>query len=172
MKSLLSLTLLLLCFSTQWLKAETTNSSALDLLPETLYNAQGQSVSKTSLKGKWVGLYFSAQWCPPCRTFTPKLIDFRNRFAEEFEVVLISFDQTPQAQSKYMSKYTMPWLVTEHQSEEVEQLRRYFRISGIPTLIILSPEGQIISTRGRSEVARSPGNALELWKKLGKADRG
>ena len=26
------------------------------------------------LKDKVVGIYFSAHWCPPCRSFTPELV--------------------------------------------------------------------------------------------------
>ena len=35
------------------------------LFPEELQNAAGESVSRDSLKGKIVGVYFSAEWCPP-----------------------------------------------------------------------------------------------------------
>ena len=47
--------------------------SALNLLPDTFYDVEGKTVSKEKLKGKFVGVYFSASWCPPCRKFTPKL---------------------------------------------------------------------------------------------------
>ena len=49
------------------------------LLPNELLDAGGQEVSIDELKGKYVGLYFSASWCGPCRTFTPKLKKFRDQ---------------------------------------------------------------------------------------------
>ena len=39
--------------------------------------ANGSTVSSASLANvPNVLLYFSAKWCPPCRAFTPKLVDF------------------------------------------------------------------------------------------------
>ena len=32
-----------------------------------LVNAKGEKVATATLKGKTVGIYFSAHWCPPCR---------------------------------------------------------------------------------------------------------
>ena len=33
----------------------------------------GKHVSIIELRGKTIGLYFSAQWCVPCQKFTQKL---------------------------------------------------------------------------------------------------
>ena len=44
------------------------------LLDTTFYDRDGNSVTLDDLKGKYIGLYFSASWCGPCRRFTPKLI--------------------------------------------------------------------------------------------------
>lgn len=51
-------------------------------------------VPYTSLTGKTVFFYFSASWCPPCRGFTPQLIEFYDKYAKDknFEVVLIPWD--------------------------------------------------------------------------------
>ena len=53
------------------------SSTALnDLISGPLLDAKGKEVDKKVLQGKTVGLYFSAHWCPPCRTFTPNLVKF------------------------------------------------------------------------------------------------
>eukprot|EP00961_Rhodomonas_salina_P125590 1691813-Rhodomonas_salina.1 len=36
--------------------------------------ADGTEVDAADLKGKTVGVYFSAGWCQPCKVFTPQLI--------------------------------------------------------------------------------------------------
>ena len=163
MKLLFLFLFALLILPLAFLNAQDRGSS-MELLPDTLYDVSNRVVSKTTLDGKIIGLYFSANWCPPCRAFTPKLIDFRNRFQDEFEVVLINFDRDSAAQSKYMAKYQMPWLVTEHRSQEAQALQQRFRVAGIPTLIIIGPDGQTLSTQGYREVRRYPKAALEQWK--------
>ena len=49
---------------------------------------------KEALKGvETVGIYFSASWCPPCKTFTPKLIEFYNKVNENkkvFEIIFVA----------------------------------------------------------------------------------
>lgn len=54
-------------------------------------------------------LYFSASWCPPCRKFTPILIDFYNNFCKSnnIEIVFISSDQDIPSFNEYFKK--MPW---------------------------------------------------------------
>ncbi|KAK0074992.1 hypothetical protein PV326_011971, partial [Microctonus aethiopoides] len=42
------------------------------------------------------GVYFSAHWCPPCRAFTPQLVDTYQRIRERgqnFEVIFVSSDR-------------------------------------------------------------------------------
>ena len=51
-----------------------------------------------------MGLYFSASWCPPCRTFTPKLVEFHKANKDKFEVLLVSADNSSKAQANYMHK--------------------------------------------------------------------
>ncbi len=101
-------------------------SLGADFLPQTLLDPSDRKVSSSILKDKYVGLYFSASWCGPCRSFTPELIKFRNQHQENFEVVLIGGDGSPKAQSKYMKKYEMPWLAMENQSDAAKTASEKF----------------------------------------------
>ncbi|MBR2910483.1 MAG: redoxin family protein, partial [Lentisphaeria bacterium] len=90
------------------------------------------------LNGKTVAVYFSASWCGPCRLFTPKLVDFYNSCAgkKNIEVVFASSDRTPDAMRQYMQKANMPWSAIPFDAQKLAQLRRKFRVNGIPRLIV------------------------------------
>ncbi len=140
-------------------------SSAGALLPKTFLDASGKEVSQEILQGKYVGVYFSASWCPPCKTFTPKLVDFRNANNKDFEVVLVGADRSAKAQANYMKRYKMPWLAIKHQSLAANLLVKKMEVSSIPYLVIIAPDGTIVTKNGRQELDRSPRKALDNWKK-------
>lgn len=137
-----------------------------EILPSKLQNAKGEKVDLDSLKGKTVALYFSAHWCPPCRAFTPKLVAFRDQHADQdFEVVFVSLDNSESERKNYIKGAKMNWLmVPGAQSPEAEALANRFQIRGIPALIVLSPEGTLVTREGRLDVMSSPETALQQWK--------
>ena len=133
------------------------------ILPDVLLAASGESISRETLKGKFVGIYFSAKWCPPCRAFTPTLIDFRNSCSSKFEVVLVGGDSKPEEQQSYVTTYGMPWPSLVHNGVHANKLRQVFGIRSIPTLIILSPGGVVITTDGRGDVEGVGYSAMDEW---------
>ena len=54
------------------------------LFPAKLLDSDGKEVSSEVLNNKIIGIYFSAQWCPPCRHFTPSLVEFRDKNKKDF----------------------------------------------------------------------------------------
>ena len=133
------------------------------LLGNDLIDVNGKKIDPTSLEGKLIGIYFSAHWCPPCRQFTPKLVEFRNAHADQFEVVFVSSDQNADDQQKYMQEAGMPWPAIPYASQQVALLKERFSISGIPSLVIVDGKGTLISTQGRSDIGTDPTNALKKW---------
>ena len=136
-----------------------------EMLPEKLLDSKGEEVSRDELAGKTVGFYFSAHWCPPCRTFTPSLVKFRDTNKEDFEVVFVSSDKSPAAQMGYMKETNMKWFTMQHRSKEANDLAKKFGVRGIPALIIVSPEGETITKNGRGDVSSNPKGALAAWQK-------
>ena len=56
-------------------------------------------------------IYFSMHTCPPCREFTPLLIELYheyNQSATQFEVVYMSCDKNEEQYHEYYAE--MPWL--------------------------------------------------------------
>ena len=70
------------------------------------------------LKGKIVGLYFSAYWCRTCQGFTPILIDFYKQYhdAKNFEIVFVSVDK----ESFFEYFKEMPWLAKSYKKPNNE----------------------------------------------------
>lgn len=86
-----------------------------NLIGDYVIRNPNEKVAVSSLCGKdrVIGIYFSAEWCPPCKVFTPKLVEFYKRKHEKeegckFEIVFVSWDKDESTFTEYFK--TMPWL--------------------------------------------------------------
>ncbi len=137
-----------------------------ELMGTELVNASRKKVSVADLAGKRVGIYFTASWCPPCRTFTPQLIDAYNVWRKDdipFEIVMVSRDRSVADMFKYMRSARMPWLAVPYDSPYVNVLVERYRVRGIPHLVVIDADGKTLSDKARGDVARWGKNAIERW---------
>lgn len=114
-----------------------------------LVRNSGDQVKIDELKGKTIGLYFSASWCGPCHRFTPKLVDVYNDVSAKggFEVVFVSADKDVESFNEYFSK--MPWVAVPFSESDIrDKLNDLFKVSGIPHLVLLDEYGKVLSDKG------------------------
>ncbi|KAH7675601.1 Protein-disulfide reductase protein [Dioscorea alata] len=109
-----------------------------------------EQVLVSNLVGKTVGLYFSAN-CSPCAKFTSRLVSIYDSLKEknkEFEIVFVSMDKDL---DEFLQCFNgMPWLALPYDNESSKDLSRYFDIKGIPSLIIVGPDGKTVTRDGRN----------------------
>lgn len=114
-----------------------------------LVRNNGDKVKIDSLKGKKIGLYFSASWCGPCKRFTPNLVDVYDEISPkgEFEIIFVSADEDDESFNGYFSK--MPWLaIPFSDSGTRDHLDELFKVMGIPSLVILDENGKVLTADG------------------------
>jgi nucleoredoxin len=131
----------------------------------TVLGQGGATVDVASFKGKVTAIYFSAHWCPPCKAFTPELVKFyKNMVAtgREFEVVFASSDRSKEQFDEYFGE--MPWLAFPMGDARIGKASAKFKVAGIPTLVILDGEGNVITKDGRAGVSGDPQGADFPWK--------
>lgn len=160
MKKLVCFLLMFACvsvFAENWLQGH---------FGETLVDAEGKEVSVKTLKGKVIGIYYSAHWCPPCRKFTPQLVEFRNKLVKDkkpFEIVFVSFDKSKEEMKEYMKGTEMKWLAVPFNSEFKDKVKKTYNVNSIPTLLILDDKGNMITTEGRMNVMEMGEKAFTRW---------
>lgn len=110
------------------------------------------------IKASVIGLYFSAHWCGPCRGFTPKLVRKYNQLREagsELEIVFISSDRSASDAELYYEE--MPWCTLDYEDREMKNmLSRVYDVSGIPSLVLLNGDGELITDEGRTVLMDTP----------------
>lgn len=155
------------------LRAQGTQSSSTALVAEfgaELESRAGVVAAAAALSGKkFVGVYFSAHWCPPCRQFTPLLAEFyamcKERDSSILEIVFASLDRDMGSYRVYCSE--MPWLCLPLGSPFGEGLKRKHPSRGIPHLIILNAAtGEVVDNDARTTIMQCGGNvgkALAKW---------
>jgi len=127
----------------------------------------GPNVSRADLAGKHIALYFSAHWCPPCRGFTPKLVELyktmrANRDDQNFEFIFVSSDRDEKSFKEYFAE--MPWLALPYSDRtRKNQLSEMFDVSGIPTLVVVGPDGITITKDARGSASADPEGKEFPW---------
>jgi len=123
-------------------------------------------ITAEALAGKGaVAIYFSAHWCPPCRGFTPKLAEWYKKDLRDkgLEIVFVSSDEDEASFKEYFGE--QPWLALPFEEREAkDKLSKKYKVQGIPALVILDSDGNIIAKDGRSAVSEDPTGVEFPWK--------
>ena len=96
---------------------------------------------------RFYALYFSAEWCPPCRAFSPQLVDWykKNKAANpNFELIFINRDKSLAEMMHYMKTDAMPWPAVSFEQVRSTPLSRYCG-RGIPCLVFIGSDGKVLS---------------------------
>jgi thiol-disulfide isomerase/thioredoxin len=132
----------------------TVSQYLTNLLPTYLHTSKWPTKISTSeaLAGKVVAIYFSAHWCGPCRSFTPKLsaaYNLSKSANKNFEIIFCSADHNETDFESYYKE--MPFLAIPYDDDKRESFMGIFKVSGIPRLVVLSPSGRIIVENAAGE---------------------
>jgi nucleoredoxin len=107
-----------------------------------------QKFDASSLKGvKFWAFYYSASWCPPCRAFTPTLVDFYKSFKAQhpnFELIFVNHDNSEDDMVNYMKTDGMTWPAVRFDDIERVKANQYCG-EGIPDLVLVNADGKVLS---------------------------
>ena len=149
--------------------AEQKPFDAESLLGTTLTTKNGNRPTNEVLKGKkYLAIYFSAHWCPPCRQFTPLLAEVYDTVKanddDDLEVVFVSSDRSKGEFDEYYGSH--PWTAVPFEARGVKsELSATFGVSGIPTLVVVSlADGMVKDAGARSTVMKYKGDTVGLLK--------
>lgn len=110
-------------------------------------------VKISQLQGKIIGIYFAANWCPPCRSFTtPILADAYHRLKDRdpaFDLVLVSCDEDAAAFDNHRALMPPCLAIPFSDLETKRSLNRRFDVEDLPCLVILPPD---LDRQGRSVI--------------------
>jgi len=116
---------------------------------------------------KYTALYFSAHWCPPCRMFTPKLVEWYKDFKAkhpDFELVFVSGDRDQAAMEEYIKEAGMPWPSVAYDKARGEVFEKYSS-QGIPYLVLVGDDGKALTAQPGNEW-QSPTEVLSKIEEL------
>jgi thiol-disulfide isomerase/thioredoxin len=115
----------------------------------------GKPFDQKSLVGKVVLIDFWATWCGPCVAEIPNVLQQYEKYHDKgFEVIGISLDQDREALEKFVAEQKVPWPILFEKPEGdgwQHPLSTFYGISGIPTVILIGRDGNVITLNARGE---------------------
>ena len=111
-----------------------------------LDDINGDPISLSSLRGRYVLLDFWAAWCRPCREENPNILENYNRFKDQgFEVYQVSLDRNKEDWLRGIEQDNLPWINGSDFKYYQSDAAVLYNINKIPSAFLLDPNGTIIA---------------------------
>jgi nucleoredoxin len=131
----------------------------------TTNSSQPKSFGELRKTTKTFAVYFSAHWCPPCRGFTPVLVDLYPKLKAlhpDMEVVFASSDRDEASFVEYFGE--MPWTSIPLGHPAKDALSEALGVKGIPTLVVLnSSDLSVVERDARRMASADKDGSMYPW---------
>ena len=109
----------------------------------TLEDINGQQLTLSSLRGKYVLIDFWGSWCGPCIAAFPHLKAFYERHRDKVEILGVAIHDKKDKWKAAVEKNELPWKLVIDEEGENSVAERYGIIAS-PTYVLLDPEGKAL----------------------------
>ena len=112
-----------------------------------LISDKGETLRLSDLYGQYLFIDVWATWCGGCVMEIPYMEKLQEHFANDkrIKLISISWDYTQKVWLDYLKKRPATWAQYIVDEENMDVMKKEYRMTGIPRFLLLDPEGRIIS---------------------------
>ena len=109
----------------------------------TLEDINGNMLTLSSLRGKYVMLDFWGSWCGACIKSFPHLKAFYEQHRDKLEVVGIACHDTKDKWNAAVKRHELPWLHVLN-GEGTNDVAALYGVQAYPTYVLIAPDGKVL----------------------------
>ncbi|MFC2096470.1 redoxin domain-containing protein [Bacteroidota bacterium] len=118
-----------------------------------LPSPEGDTISLSSLRGKYVLLDFWASWCRPCRVENPHLVKSYQKYHEKgFEIFQVSLDKKRESWVNAIESDHLNWVHVSDLQYWNSSAAKLYQVQAIPASFLLDKNGKIIAKNLRGDI--------------------
>ncbi|XP_054461283.1 nucleoredoxin-like protein 1 [Anoplopoma fimbria] len=123
------------------------------------------------LENRILMLFFASAECGNCRDFLPVLNDFFKRLKDPafieypklLALVYISLDQSKTQQDRFLKELHKKVLFLAFDDPYRRELQAKFKVKDVPTVVVLRPDGSILSKNAVPDICRLGCDCFRDW---------
>lgn len=121
---------------------ESFRTGTVDAPDFTLKGLDGNDITLSSLKGKYLLLDFWGSWCVWCIRGIPELKEYYAQYGSKLEIVGIDNNDSEEAWKNAVKEHELPW--THVKNERETSVLNDYAVEGFPTYVLINPEGKVV----------------------------